>query len=450
MSDKFKKRLGMGFGYVGSSQMFLIVSAYLTYFYTNVVGLSAGIIGTIFLVSRVLDGLSDIVFGNVIDKTRTKMGVARPWVLRMSIFGFLGILGLFCVPHVGDTAKYLYVFISYNVANAVIATLYQLSTMTLPTYMTRDQTERGILYICANTGNFLVQFILSTFMFRIVTSLGGDQRAWILATGGVAFVGMLFAMLCVVLCKEEVDPDEIAKTAGIEAKVPFLKALKAVVSNKYWWMILGFVTLGTGVYSGTAMITPYYSQYVLGNTTLADTLNSCFAFPMMIMTPCLGFIIAKVGKRNIALFGSCSIVVGSVVAALFPNSLPMLCCAQVFKSIGVGCPTAVYAAMLADSIEYGQWKTGIRAQAVTMGAQSAGGKIGAGLITTAITWILQAVGFNGSIAIQNESTINAIQKMYSILPLCLAACMVLILVVYDLDKRYPSIMADLKKREGRE
>lgn len=377
------------------------------------------------------------------------MGVCCPWVFRMSIFGLIGILGLFLVPKVGDTAKYVYVFISYNIANAVVATIYQLAIISLPTYLTRDQNERGIIYIFANSGQFVMQFILSTFMFKIISALGGDQRAWVLATGGVAFFSMILTMIAVALCKETVDPDEIAKASGTEAKVPFMQVIKAVFSNKYWWMILGFVTLGTDVYSGTATISPYYAQYILGDTTIADTLNSFFAFPMMVMTPFLGLVINKVGKRNIALFGSCSIAVGSIVAAVFPTSLPMLCVAQVLKSIGVGCPTAVYAAMLADSIEYGQWKTGVRAQAVMMGAQSAGGKIGAGLITSVMTWIMEAVGFNGMLAVQSAGTNAAIQKLYSILPLGLAAAMILILFFYDLDKRYDGIMADLRKRENR-
>ena len=446
MNGKYKTRVGMALAYMGGSPIFLIISSYLVYFYTNVVGLNAGVIGTIMLVSRALDGVSDLVFGNVIDKTRTKMGVCRPWVFRMSIFGLIGIVSLFAVPQIGSAAQYVYVFVSYNVANAIIATLYQMAIISLPTYLTRDQNERGILYIWANTGQFITQFILSTFVFKVVTSLGGDQKAWLTVTATIAVIGMLLTFVCVALCRETVDPDEIAKNEGTEAKVPVLQALKAVFSNKYWWMILGFVTLGTAVYMGTAMITPYYAQYVLGDTTKADILNSFFAFPMMIMTPFLGFVIAKVGKRNIALFGSCMIVAGSIVAAVAPGSLGMLCLAQVLKSIGVGCPTAVYAAMLADAIEYGQWKTGVRTQAMIIGAQSAGGKLGSGLITTAMTWIMAAVGFNGMVEIQSEATVSAIQKLYSVLPLGLAVCMAIILFVYDLDKRYPKIMADLKAR----
>lgn len=166
MNEKLKTRVGMVLAYMGGSPVFLIISSYLVYFYTNVVGLNAGIIGSILLVSRVLDGVSDIVFGNMIDRTRTKMGVCRPWVFRMSVFSLIGIMSLFCIPHLGGSAQYVYVFVSYNFANAIVATIYQLSIISLPTYLTRDQGERGILYIWANVG----QFIISTFMFKLVTA----------------------------------------------------------------------------------------------------------------------------------------------------------------------------------------------------------------------------------------------------------------------------------------
>ena len=96
--SKFKNRIGMALAYFGGSPIFILISGYLVYFYTNVAGLDAAMVGTILLISRVLDGVSDVIFGNMIDRTRTKMGVCRPWVFRMAFFGMLGILSLFCIP----------------------------------------------------------------------------------------------------------------------------------------------------------------------------------------------------------------------------------------------------------------------------------------------------------------------------------------------------------------
>ena len=384
----------MALAYFGGSPIFILISGYLVYFYTNVAGLDAAMVGTILLISRVLDGVSDVIFGNMIDRTRTKMGVCRPWVFRMAFFGMLGILSLFCIPHLQGGAQFLYVFVSYNFANTIVATIYQLSIIALPSYLTRDADERSVVYIWANAGQAVTQVLLSSMMFKAVTALGGDQKAWIIAAAIISFTGMVSSLIAVVLCKETVKPDEIAKATGDEANVPFLKAVVACAKNKYWWMILLFVTFGTGINVGTMTMTPYYSQYVLGDTTLADILNTCFAFPQIIVIPFLGLIVAKVGKKNIAITGAVLLTIGSAITVFAPNNLILLCIAAVIKSAGIGCPTAVYAAMLADSVEYGQWKTGIRNQAILMGAQSAGGKIGQGLISAFLSWSIHDVVIN--------------------------------------------------------
>ena len=445
-TNKFKTRLGMGLAYAGGSPIFLIISGYLVYFYTNVAGLNPGVVGTILLVSRIFDGFSDIIFGNVIDSTRTKMGVCRPWVFRMSILGMVGILSLFLVPHTGATVQYVYVFISYNFANTIVATLYQLAIIAFPSYLTRDTNERSIIYIWANTGQALTQVLISSMLFKAVTAFGGDQKAWIIVAFIISFIGMILTLISVALCKETVNPDEIAKDTGDEANVPFLKAFGACLKNKYWWMILLFVTFGTGVNVTTMTMTPYYSQYILGDTTLADILNSCFAFPMMIVIPFLALIVGKIGKRNVALIGAVLMTVGSAITIFVPSNVTVLCVAAVIKSAGLGCPSAVYAAMLADAVEYGQWKTGVRSQAVLVGAQSAGGKIGNGLMGAIISWGMAFAGFKGTEAVQTAGANSAIIKLYSIMPCVLAVLMIVILLKYDLDKRYPQIMKDLEER----
>lgn len=444
--NKYVNRVGMALAYFGGSPIFLLISGYLVYFYTNVAGLSAATVGTILLISRVLDGISDVVFGNIIDRTRTKMGVCRPWVFRMAFFGMLGILSLFCVPHINGAAQYVYVFITYNFANTIVATIYQLAIIALPSYLTRDSKERNILYIWANAGQAVTQVLISSMMFKAVTALGGTQKAWIIVAAVISCIGMVCTLIAVWMCREKVNPDEIAKATGDEAKVPFFKALGACLKNKYWWMILLFVTFGTGINVGTMTMTPYYAQYILGNTTLADTLNTFFAFPMVITIPLLGFIVGKVGKRNIALSGAILMAIAAIITIVAPYNMTLLCVAAFIKSVGMACPSAVYAAMLADSIEYGQWKTGIRNQAVLMGAQSAGGKIGVGLIGAFISWCMALAGFIGTEAVQVASANTAIVRLYSIMPLVLAIVMIVILLCYDLDKRYPQIMKDLEAR----
>ena len=313
--------------------------------------------------------------------------------------------------------------------------------------MTRDSLEQSKIYVWANSGQFVMQFILSSIMFKAVTAAGGTQKAWLLVSTAIGVVGLVLLLIAFALCKETVNPDELAKAVGHEAKVPLSKALKAVAVNKYWWMILGFVTLGSGVYATTATMSPYYAQYILGNTTIADTLNACYTFPMMIACPFFLFLLGKFGKRTIALTGVLIQTLGTLIVLLLPTSMPALIVGAVLKSLGFSAPTSCYCAMLGDSIEYGQWKTGVRSQAILMGAQSTGAKIGTGLITSALSWIIAGVGFNGMQAVQGAAVLSTISRLYTIIPLVLSALMVVILSLYDLDRKYPQIMADLKERE---
>ena len=441
-----KERFGMALGYAGGVPLFIFISAYLVYFYTNVVGLDAGIIGTLLLVSKVFDGVSDIFFGNIIDKTRTKLGVCRPWVIRMSFFSLVGLVVLFAVPPVGDTVKYIFAFISYNVANTIIYTILQLSIISLPTYMTRDSEDRSKIYVWANTGQFIMQFAISSVMFKVVEALGGTQMSWIMAAAGVGVIGMLLLLVMAYLCKENVDPDEAAAQSGGEAKVPLPTVLKAIIRNQYWWEVLGFVILGAGVYATTVTMTPYYSQYILLDTKIADTLNACYTFPMMIAAPFFLILLPHFSKRNIALMGVGVQTLGTILIMLFPTNMMVLYIGAVMKSVGFSAPTSVYMAMLSDAIEYGQWKTGIRSQAVMMGANSTGQKIGAGVVSAILGWVLSANGFDGMLEVQSTAANSAISNLYMLLPVALSALMIVILFLYDLDKKYPQIMKELEER----
>lgn len=443
--EKYKNRIAMAMTYMGSTPLFLLIGGYLVFYYTNVIGLNPGAIGTILLISRVLDGASDLVFGNVIDRTRSKMGVCRPWILSMTIGSMAGIIALLCVPDTGEMVQYIYVFISYNLANTVISTIYQLSAVGLPTYITRDVVERSYLYIWANTGQMITQIIISGCMFSVIAALGEDRKAWLITFLFIGIVGSVLTAVSVFLCREGVNPDDIAKKAGNQTRVSFVKALCSCLRNKYWWMLLTTIICVTAVNVSTMTMTSYYSQYILKDVTRADVLNIFYTMSMMVV-PLIAFFIEKTEKRNIALAGVFLIVIGCTITVAVHTKMPLLCLAAVLKGLGVGCITAVSSAMIADTIEYGQWKTGVRNQAVLIGAQSAGTKIGQGLISAILSWAIAFAGFDALKLIQPDNVNRCIIRLYSILPLAMAVIAIFILLRYDLDKRFPDIMKDLENR----
>lgn len=445
--DKYRNRLGMTLSYMGATPLFILVSGYLVYYYTAIVGLDATKIGTIILVSRVFDGFSDIIFGSVIDHTRTRLGACRPWILSMTIGSLAAIMALIFIPS-NETYQYIYMFLTYNLATTGIVTLYQLSITALPTYITKDSHERSQLYIWANTGQMITQTIISGVMFKVISWLGGEQPAWTKAFLGIGVIGTILTAISVYMCREEKSgTDAVSKANAKKDVVPLGKALAACVNNKYWILLLLVIVCATAINVTTMTMTPYYAQYILGDITKADSLNAFYTWPMMLVVPGVGFILKKVGKRNIALTGSVIIIAGTLITVFIHTNMTALIAAAILKSLGIGCITAVSSAMLTDTIEYGVWKNHMRSQAVLIGAQSAGAKIGQGIASAVLTWAIGFAGFDAQSEVQTAATNSSIIRLYSIVPCVLAIAVMLFLIIYNLDKRYSQILADLKTRE---
>ena len=437
-------KIGMLLGGMGGVPLFALISAFLTYFYTNVVGLNAGAVGTIILVSKVFDGVSDLIFGSIIDKTRTKKGVCRPWVLRMALFSAVGVIGLFTVPNVGNMGKLIYVFISYNVSQTIIYTIMLLALTSLPTYMTRDSVQRSGLFVWSSIGQSVMTVIVSGITLNLVNAVGGGQKAWILVSIIYAVVGGICLFATGTLCKENINADEIAQEGS---KAPFFTVLKSILQNKYWFEILGIVIVGAGVYVASLQMHTYYAQYILGNVELAGSMNMAYTLPLVFMGFVLLPLVKRFKKKTIMLGGVMIQLAGCILIVIVPSSLPAILVATAMKSIGQSCAATMYLPMLGDSIEYGHWKTGIRSQAALMGANGAGQKIGQGVVTAILGGIMAAAGFDGAALEQSAQAIGSISNLFLFIPLILTMLELVIIFIYDLDKHYPQIMKELMERE---
>lgn len=447
MQDKkisLKQKIGMAVGYGGGAQIFVLINAFIVYYYTNVVGISAGTVGLIILISRFFDGVSDIVFGNIVDHTKSKKGVCRPWIFRVAIMYFIAIIALFAVPNVANIGKIVYVFITYNFANTIVFTIEQVSMTALPTYMTRDSKEQASIYAWAMIGQYIIQVLLTSFLLQIVNNMGGTQRAWIIVSVAMATIALVAILYLYFVSEETVDPKELTKT---KEDVKLGVAIKAILQNKYWFMILFFVLFGSAVYTTTSTMTTYYAQYILNDLTMVGTLNACFSFPMMIVSPLYLVLVKKFRKRDIALFGICLMFLGTMINVFMPSNLMALHVGAVLKSIGFSAPNSLFMAMLADTIEYGHWKTGVRCQAILMAANGCGQKIGGGLVSAGLGWAMDAAGFDGMAATQTAGALKSISGLYLYLPAIFAGMMIVILLCYNLDKIYPQIRAELDAKE---
>uniref|UniRef100_UPI000A43F74D MFS transporter n=1 Tax=Oceanobacillus damuensis TaxID=937928 RepID=UPI000A43F74D len=228
---KFSERFGYGLGDVAVNLSWASVGMFIVYFYTDVIGLSASIIGTIILFSRFLDGVSDVLMGMAVDKTNSKHGKARPWLLWMSVPFAVFTVMLFMVPDVSNFWQIIYVIVSYNVF-VLFFTMVVIPYGTLNSLITQNQHEREVLNLFRM---FLAQIgvlIVANLTIPLVGTFGGGQTGWVIT---YAIMGVLAVVIFTVTFKT--SKERVKSVKKPSNKVPLKESLKTLPKNKYWIIV---------------------------------------------------------------------------------------------------------------------------------------------------------------------------------------------------------------------
>ncbi len=441
-----KERIGYGVGDFANNMMYTPVNSFFTYFLTNVAGLGAGVVRTILLISRLLDGVSDLIVGSLMEKIHSKHGKARPWLLWWCIPFAVSLVLMFTAPDFGTTGKIIYAFLTYNLAVTVVYTAINLPFGSLAALMTKNQTERGYLNISKMVFAFGGGMVVNAATLPLVKYFGNDSSAWQKTFLIYGVVAIIFFLIVFFTTKEAVT--EEAKKAGSEEKVNIPQALKSLIKNKYWMILLAIFFLNS-VVNAFIGVNVYYAQYIMnddslvGNLSIFQNIASFAAFAI-----CTG-IIRKIGKQKIAISGVAISFIGYAMVLLNPTSYAVLYIAAIIKGVGNAALSGVMYGMLADTVEYNDWKSGIRAEGLVFSANSIGQKIGSGIGSAVLGWVLAAFGFVSSSATQPASAISGIRVIFLYVPLVVFAIMFIILLFYKLDKEYGHIVEDLEKRAKR-
>lgn len=441
-------RLAYGSGDVACNIVFGMISTLLTLFYTDYAGISPVIVGMVMLISRVFDGISDVIMGIIVNKTKSKYGKARPYILWMALPYAISAILLFCVPHTTPTLQFIYMFVTYNLATTVLYTAINVPYGTLSTLMTRSSHQRDLLSVFRMAMSPFGKIIAVTFTLPLVKLFGNDQAAWIKVMSLWAVVAFFLLVICFLKCEETVEIK-----AAQEVKVPLKKNVKALVSNKYFWatLVLWTVTCIHATVVGTDL--PYYCKYVLNN----DGWMYSVLFTAEILTMIAGAMVCplllnKWSKRNISLVGCIIAVLAHCAFLLNPGSFLWALVTSIIRAMGEAPLVALVFGMMGDVIEYGQWKHHVRQESLVFGGGSLGFKIGTGITSALITSLLTASGYissSGGTAIQPQSAIDAILNIYKFGPIIVWSIAVIILIFYNLDKKIPLIMKDLSEREAK-
>ncbi len=437
-----RQQLAYAFNEFASNPIYTITLSFLTFFYTDVLGMDAALVGVIILASKIFDGISDLWAGNLIDHTHTKAGSARPWVLRSAVLMALSYVLLFTVPGGGTAGKAIYIFVSYNFAMTVAFTIYNCAINAMPVYMSNHSASRASAYSIRMIFAGVVQMVFSMFCLNIVDALGGGQRGWVLMA---AIFGTLsfFVSLVVYACTRE-TVSEVQKQE--EEKLPFKTAIRSVLQNKYWFLVFGMILIIVFHQVATLTVGVYYAKYILFDELLAGSLVTYHHVGAGIGMLSMPFILKKnVSKKTAVVCAAWCMLAGSAVA-IFRSSGIFLILSLALRGCGFGVVNSLYYGMLADSVDYGEWKTGIRAAAVTTSAGSVGQKLGSGVGTALIGLALSAAGYNGLAAVQPQAAVGAIRFIFVVFPVVLYAGLLVLMHFYDLDAKLPEIKSFLAKK----
>lgn len=441
-------RVAYGCGDTACNVVFGMISTLLTLFYTDYAGVSVVTVGMVMLISRVFDGTSDIIMGFIVNRTKSKWGKARPWIIWMAVPYCVAAIALFTVPQTSNTLQFWYIFITYNLCTTVLYTAINVPYGTLSTMMTRSSHERDLLSIFRMSMAPLGRIIAVTFTMPVVKLFGDDQAAWVKAMSMWAAIALVMLIICFARCKETVNIEAVKA-----AKVPLSKNLKALLTNQYFWsvLILWTVTCVHGTIVGTSL--PYYCKYIFHNDSwMYSVLYLAEAGTLVIGAMCCPLLLRRFGKRNLSLVGAIVAVVAHVALLLNPYSFSWALGTSIIRALGEAPLTAVVFGMMGDVIEFGQWKTHVRQEALIFGGGSLGFKIGTGVTSAVITGLLDKAGYlssTGAAVTQPETAVTMIKNIYVWGPTLVWIVAVIALILYRLDKNYSKIMIDLADREAR-
>ena len=439
---KWYNKIGYGSGDIAGNVVYALLSVFVMIFLTDTVGMNAGVVGTLIAVSKLFDGVSDIFFGSLIDKTHSRMGKARPWMF----YGYFGcaicLVAIFCIPAgSGAAVQYAWFFIAYTLLNAGFYTANNIAYSALTALITKNNHERVQMGSIRFMFAFGTSMLIQTITVGLVAHFGGGAAAWRTVAIIYAIVGIISNTLSVMSVRE-LSPEELAEgeevqeQADAEEKYTLVDAFKLLIQNKYYLMICASYIL-MQIYTATLNMGIYYMTYVLKNANLLGVFSWAINIPMIIgllFTPTL---VAKFGgmyKLNLMGYTLGTIGRLGVVIAGYLGSVPLMLACTAVAAIGMSPLQGDMNALIATCSEYTFLTHGKRVDGTMYSCTSLGTKLGGGIGTALAGWLLAFSGYVGGAAQQSASTMNMLHVMYLWMPMLFNLLITLILTRLNVEK----------------
>lgn len=438
----YKQRIGYGLGDFACNLIWQVISLYLLYFYTDVMGLAPLAISAMFVVCRVIDGCTDLLVGYCIDKTRTRWGKSRPWFLFGAVPFALSAFLAFSVPDIAPTGKLVYAYVTY-IFLSFMYTVVNIPLASILPALTSDMNERTVLATYRKFLAFLGSTIVSATALKMVDLIGKGNEAlgFRVVMGIFGVIGCICFFLTFALVRE----NNLAET---EKSATLKETIISLAHNTPWKLFaLNILFMWTGFFIQSSALVYYYTYYV-GSKAMSSLVATIMSMVPMVANLTVPFLSKRLGKRN--LYSSAAIVqlAGLFIILLADTSNAGIIIGAFISAAGYGVKESIYFSMQADPVDYGEWKTGVQAAGTLSSVNGFLGKV-AQAAAGGISGLLLAWGnYDNTAAVQSAEALIAIKGMYLYIPMILLVCSVVTMHFYTLDKQFPQIQAELEARRA--
>jgi GPH family glycoside/pentoside/hexuronide:cation symporter len=440
---KVREKIAYSLGDVGSNVVLAPATAFFLFYLTTVVGLDAGIAGTIILVGQLLNGVIDLVVGYLIDRTDTRWGKARPWVLLSAVPLAVAFVLMFSVPGDFDTTgKIVWTFAMYTLVMAVFFTASNVAYGTLMAVITPDPKVRVSLGAYRFFAAVLTNLLVGLFTLPIVQSFGNGQPAWTMTAVILGVIATITLVATALGTRERVvaAPEERASQQRIS------KLLSTLVRNPYFWLIFILGALFWIFQGVTSAAGVYYAAEILGDPSLFGLLNVAGLIPTLVVMPFMPLLMGRLGKRNAFLLAAGVQLVGVLLPLFAPENFGVVLAGLLVRGLGLAPFAAGLYAATADVIDFGEWRFGVRADGLIFSGITVGIKVGSGVGAALVGWMLSAGGYVATAAVQPDSVDQAILALYIYIPIALVVLIGITTYFFRVERYRPQIEAHLATR----
>ncbi len=417
-------------------------------FMTDYLGMNAGIVAGLIAVSKVLDGISDILAGTIIDRTKSKMGKARVWILRMSpLMVAVSILFFFNPTEAPEVVTYIYFFIAYTLFNDVFYTMYYVANSSMILYMTNHTQERVYLSIMSQFGNVVSGALVTGTYLILIGKFGGGIHGWRMVSIIYGAIFLILQLIYIFSVKEMPHMEKNDSSNSVWADL--VRNIKYLLRNKYFimqFLIFFFYTCGIILF---ATVIPYYCMRVLGdidNSRGTQTWLSLLCSGIVLGLMFAPILMKKLGMYKCNLYtriASCLVYVG-VIVGVYTNNYPLILVFEAIFFLLQGPYLGTNGALIGKICEYTKLKDGVNVEATVSSCNSMGSKIGNAFGVAIVGWLLGVVHYDGTMLVQPDNVLNMITGIFAFAPIIFQVIILILLAMMNVEKAVEKLQHEKK------